>query len=67
MTMYRYGKADTALPMADGSGYRVMIWVDGKYVPMTSLVNGEWQVCIFPTLRQADMAMSNYNEFSWVD
>lgn len=65
--MYKLGKADTAIPLENGSGYKVMIWVDGKYVPMTSMVDGEWQICVFPTLHAADMAMSDYNEFSWED
>lgn len=65
--MYRFGKADTAIPMADGSGYRVMIWTESGYVPMTTMVNGEWEICVFKTLHQADMEMSNYNRFSWED
>lgn len=65
--MYKFGKADTVLPTADGNGYKVMIYTVGGYVPMTSLVDGEWQICVFPTLPEADRAMTDYNEFSWED
>lgn len=65
--MYRYGRADTVIPLEDGSGYTVMIWEDGSCVPMTTMVDGKWEVCVFKTLHQADMEMSNYNAFSWED
>lgn len=66
--MYKFGKADKVIPMEDGSGYKLMIWVDGKYVPMVALGDdGEWHVSVFPTKGTAYNAMSSFNEVSWAD
>lgn len=63
--MYRFGKADKVVPTADGNGYKVMVYTDGGCVPMTALVNGEWEVCVFSTLQEAEAERAKYNEFSW--
>ena len=63
--MYRFGKADKVVPVTDGNGYKVMIYTSGGYVPMSALVDGEWEVCVFSTLQQAEAEMKNFNDFSW--
>lgn len=60
----RFGCAYKIVEVAGGFGVRIY---ENGFCWMSELVDGKWQVCVFPTKEEAQKQADRYNDFSLED